>query len=49
VNKTFSTHGEARNAYRVWAEKLEGRRPLGRQQCRWEDNIAIDLREIGRE
>jgi hypothetical protein len=25
----------------------EGRRPLGRPICRWEDNITMDLREIG--
>jgi hypothetical protein len=25
----------------------EGRRPLGRPRCRWEDNIKMDLREIG--
>jgi hypothetical protein len=28
-------------------EKPEGKRPLGRPRCRWEDNIKIDLREIG--
>jgi hypothetical protein len=27
----------------------KGKRPLGRSRCRWEDNIRIDLREIGRE
>jgi hypothetical protein len=27
--------------------KPEGKRPLGRQRCRWEDNIKMDLREIG--
>jgi hypothetical protein len=27
--------------------KLEGRRPLGRPRCRWEDNIKIDLQEVG--
>jgi hypothetical protein len=27
--------------------KLEGKRPLGRPRCRWEDNIRMDLREIG--
>jgi hypothetical protein len=25
----------------------EGRRPLRRPRCRWEDNIKMDLREIG--
>jgi hypothetical protein len=26
--------------------KPEGRRPLGRPRCRWEDNIKMDLREV---
>jgi hypothetical protein len=26
--------------------KPEGKRPLGRQRCRWVDNIKMDLREI---
>jgi len=39
--------GEMRNAYRVLDGKPEGKRPLGRSRCRWEDNIRRDLREIG--
>jgi hypothetical protein len=27
--------------------KPEGKRPLGRSRLRWEDNIKMDLREIG--
>jgi hypothetical protein len=27
--------------------KPEERRPLGRQKCRWEDNIKMDLQEVG--
>jgi hypothetical protein len=27
--------------------KPEGKRPLGRPRCRWEDNIKMDVREIG--
>ena len=27
--------------------KLEGKRPLGRPRCRWEDDIKTDLREVG--
>jgi len=27
--------------------KLEGKRLLGKHRCRWEDNIRMDLREIG--
>jgi hypothetical protein len=39
--------GEKRNAYRISVGKLEGKRPLGRPRHRWEDNIKMDLREIG--
>jgi hypothetical protein len=27
--------------------RLEGKRPLGRSRCRWEDNIKMNIREIG--
>jgi hypothetical protein len=30
-----------------WFGRTEGRRPLGRPRCKWEDNIKMDLREIG--
>jgi hypothetical protein len=33
--------------YRVLVRRPEGKRPLGRPRHRWEDNIKIDLREIG--
>jgi hypothetical protein len=36
-----------RNAYRIWVGKPGGNRPLGRPRRRLEDNIKIDLREIG--
>jgi hypothetical protein len=39
--------GEKRNAYRILVGKPEGKRPLGRPRRRWEDNIRMDLREIG--
>jgi hypothetical protein len=39
--------GERRGAYRVLVAKPEGRRPLGRPRRRWEDNIKMDLREVG--
>jgi len=29
------------------AGKLEGKRPLGRPRLRWEDNIKIDIQEVG--
>ena len=36
-----------RNAYRVSVGKPEGKRPLGRPRSRWDDNIKMDLREVG--
>jgi hypothetical protein len=39
--------GEVRNTYSILVGKPEGRRPLGRSRHRWEDNIKMDLREIG--
>jgi hypothetical protein len=39
--------GEGRCVYRVLVGRPEGKRPLGRPRHRWEDNIKMDLREIG--
>jgi hypothetical protein len=39
--------GEGRNVYRVLVGKPEEKRPLERPQCRWEDGIKMDFREIG--
>jgi hypothetical protein len=39
--------GEGRGVYRVSVGRPEGKRPLGRHRHRWEDNIKVDLREIG--
>jgi hypothetical protein len=39
--------GEVRGAYNILVGRPEGRRPLGRPRRKWEDNIKIDLREIG--
>ncbi|KAJ4439937.1 hypothetical protein ANN_08068 [Periplaneta americana] len=39
--------GESRNAYRVLVGRPEGKRPLGRPRRKWEDNIKMDLREVG--
>jgi hypothetical protein len=39
--------GEGRGVYGVLVRKPEGRRPLGRHRCRWEDNIKLDLQEVG--
>jgi hypothetical protein len=47
MGRACSTNGEKRNAYRILVGKPEGKRPLGRHRRRWEDNIRMDLREIG--
>ncbi|KAJ4426336.1 hypothetical protein ANN_27150 [Periplaneta americana] len=39
--------GECRNAYSVLVRRPKGKRPLGRPRHRWEDNIKMDLREVG--
>ena len=39
--------GEDRGVHRVLVGKPEGKRPLGRPRCRWEDNIKMDLQEVG--
>ena len=36
-----------RGVYRVWVGKPEGKRPLGRHRRRWEDNIKMNLQEMG--
>jgi hypothetical protein len=39
--------GEGRGVYRVLVGKPEGKRSLGRPRRRWEDNIKMDLQEVG--
>jgi len=39
--------GEMRNAYNILVGKPEGKRPLRRTGHRWENNIRMDIREIG--
>jgi len=38
---------QGRGVYRVLVGKLEGKKPLGRPRRRWEDNIKMDLQEVG--
>jgi hypothetical protein len=39
--------GEKRGTYRILVGRPEGRRPLGGPRRRWEDNIKMDLQEVG--
>jgi hypothetical protein len=38
--------GEERGLYRVLVGKPEGKTPLGKPRCRWENNIKMDLQEV---
>jgi hypothetical protein len=40
-------YGERRGVYKVLVGKLKGKRPFGRPRRRWEDNIKMDLKEVG--
>jgi hypothetical protein len=39
--------GGERKVYKILVGMLEGKRPLGRPKRRWEDEVRMDLREIG--
>ena len=39
--------GEGRGVHRVLVGKPEGKRPMGRPRGRWENNIKMDLQEVG--
>jgi hypothetical protein len=39
--------GDRRGVYRVLVGKPEGKRPLGRPRRRWDDDIKMDLQEVG--
>jgi hypothetical protein len=41
--------GERKGVYRVLVGKPEGKRPLERPRRRWEDNIKMDIQEVGYE
>jgi hypothetical protein len=45
VGMSCNTHEE--DANRILVGKPEGKRPLRRSWCRWEDNIRMDLTEVG--
>jgi len=42
-----STYGELRGMYRDFVGKPDGNRQLGRQWRRWENNIKMDIQEVG--
>jgi len=42
-----SAYGERRGFYRFLVRKPEGKKALGRPKHRWEDNIKMNLQEVG--
>jgi hypothetical protein len=47
MGRACSTNGGEEEKGSISVRKLEGKRSIGRPKCRWEDNIRMDLREIG--
>jgi hypothetical protein len=47
MDEACSVHRETRNAYKILVGKPDGKRPPGRPKQRWEDNIKMELGEIG--
>ena len=47
MGRTRCTYGSVQKCIYILMEKPEGKRPLGRPRRRWEDNIKMDLREVG--
>jgi hypothetical protein len=39
--------GAGKGVHRVLVGKPEGKRPMGRPRCRWEDNIKMELQKVG--
>ena len=47
VGGTCSINGAEERCYRVLVGRPEGKRPDGRSRPRWEDNIKMDIQEVG--
>jgi hypothetical protein len=47
VGGPCGTHGRGEKRVQGFGGKTGRERPLGRPECRWEDGIKMDLREIG--
>jgi len=39
--------GDSRGAYRILVDRLRGKRSLGRPRHRWDDNIKMNLQDVG--
>jgi hypothetical protein len=49
VDREYETYRTKEKGVQDFVGKLEGKRPFGRSECLWKDNIRTDLKEIGRE
>ena len=47
MGRACSTYRDTRGVYRVLVGKPERKRPLGKPRRRWEDDIKMDLQEVG--
>ena len=47
MGRACSAYGERRGVYRVLVGKPERKGPFGKPRRRWEDNIKMDLQEVG--
>jgi hypothetical protein len=47
MSGAYSMHRRDEKCIQNFCQKSEGKRPLRRPRCRWEDNIKIDLKEMG--
>ena len=47
MGRACSQNEEGRSAFKILTDKPTGKRPLGRPRRRWEDNIRMDLKEMG--
>jgi hypothetical protein len=47
MGKACGTHGEKRNTYSVLVGKPERKKPIGTFRRRWEDNVKMNVKEIG--
>ena len=49
MDRACGTYGGRGGVHKVLVGKSEGKRPLGSPRRRWEDNIKMDLQELGRD
>ena len=47
VKKSEARMADRRIVYRIFVGRPDGKRPFGRSRLKWEDNIEMDLQEVG--